>query len=149
MGDEAERERLRRTFDKVADAYQAARPDYPAALYEDLLTVTGLAPGDRILEIGCATGKATLPLARRGFPMTCIELGTDLARAARANLAGYDVSVVEGAFESWRPSAGVSFGLAFAATACNGDGAACLPLRLILCGRRCRGFSFTSWTRPT
>ena len=29
---EAERERLRRTFDGVAGSYQAARPEYPAAL---------------------------------------------------------------------------------------------------------------------
>lgn len=117
MSDEAERERLRQTFDEVATAYHAARPEYPAALYEDLLTVTALPPGDRILEIGCATGKATLPLARRGFPITCIELGADLARAARANLAAYDVSVVAGTFESWRPPAGEVFGLVFAATA--------------------------------
>jgi SAM-dependent methyltransferase len=114
---EAERERLRQTFDGVTRSYQAARPEYPAALYDDLLAVTALPPGDRILEIGCATGKATLPLARRGFQVTCIELGADLARAARANLAGYDVSVVEGSFELWRPPAGISFGLVFAATA--------------------------------
>ena len=117
MSDEAERERLRLTFDEVATAYQAARPEYPAALYEDLLAVTALPPGDRILEIGCATGKATLPLARRGFAITCIELGADLARAARANLAAYDVAVVAGTFESWRPPAGERFGLVFAATA--------------------------------
>jgi SAM-dependent methyltransferase len=123
VSDEAERERLRLTFDEVATAYQAARPDYPDALYEDLLAVTALPPGDRILEIGCATGKATLPLARRGFAITCIELGADLARAARANLAAYDVTVVAGAFESWRPPAGElfggfgGFGLVFAATA--------------------------------
>ncbi len=114
---EAERERLRRTFESAAARYQRARPEYPAALYDDLLAVTALPPGDRILEIGCATGKATLPLARRGFGVTCIELGPDLARAARANLAGYDVSVVEGSFESWRPPAGMRFGLVFAATA--------------------------------
>ncbi len=117
MTDEAERTRLRQTFESVADRYQAARPEYPPELYDDLLTVTALPPGDRILEIGCATGKATLPLARRGFGLTCIELGAELAQAARANLAGYDVSVVEGAFESWRPPAGEPFGLVFAATA--------------------------------
>src|ERR1700742_4556543 len=110
MGDEAERERLRRRVDEGAGADQAGRPEYPAALYEDLLAVTALPPGDRILEIGCATGKATLPLARRGFAVTCIELGGDLARAARANLAAYDVAVVAGTFESWRPPAGERFG---------------------------------------
>ena len=117
MSDEADRERLRQTFESVADRYQRARPEYPAELYDDLLAVTMLPPGDRILEVGCATGKATLPLARRGFAMTCIELGGELARAARVNLAGYDVAVVEGSFESWRPAAGASFGLVFAATA--------------------------------
>jgi protein-L-isoaspartate O-methyltransferase len=103
--DEAGRERLRRTFESAAARYQRARPEYPAALYDDLLAATALPPGERILEIGCATGKATLPLARRGFGVTCIELGPDLARAARANLATYDVSVVEGSFE-WRTGSG-------------------------------------------
>ena len=32
MSDGAERERLRQTFDEVATAYQAARPEYPDAL---------------------------------------------------------------------------------------------------------------------
>src|SRR6202020_2308305 len=112
--DEAGRERGGGGFESAAARYQRARPEYPAALYDDLLAVTALPPGDRILEIGCATGKATLPLVRRGFGVTCIELGPDLARAARANLATYDVSVVEGSFESWRPPVGTRFGLAFA-----------------------------------
>jgi hypothetical protein len=86
--------------------------------------LAALPPGDRILEIGCATSKATLPLARRGFGVTCIELGPDLARAARANLAGYDVSVVEGSFESRRPPVAARFGLVFAATAGTSHGQA-------------------------
>ena len=44
--------------------------------------------GDRLLEIGCATGKATLPLARRRFRVTCVEPGAQLAAAARRNLSG-------------------------------------------------------------
>ncbi len=45
------------TFDSTAGLYQQARPDYPAALYEALIAATGLTVGDRLLEIGCATGK--------------------------------------------------------------------------------------------
>jgi SAM-dependent methyltransferase len=110
-------ETLRRTFGAVAASYQRVRPDYPAELYGDLLAVTGLRAGERLLEVGCATGKATVPLARRGFRITCVELGADLARVARANLAGFGVEIVEGAFEDWRPPAELRFGLVFAATA--------------------------------
>ena len=112
-----DRIRLRQTFDQAADLYQRARPEYPPELFDHLIAVTGLAPGDRLLEMGCATGKATLPLARRGFRITCIELGANLAAAARRNLAGLDVDVTEGRFEDWRPPAGVRFDLVFAATA--------------------------------
>ncbi len=114
-----DRERLRQTFNQAAGSYHRARPDYPSELFDDLITVTGLAPGDRLLEVGCATGKATLPLARRGFQITCIELGPDLAAAARRNLLGLDADIIEGRFEDWQPAPGEQFDLVFAATAWN------------------------------
>ncbi len=115
MPGEGERERLRQTFDQVAEDYDRARPDYPEHLFDDLIAMTGIRPGDRLLEVGCATGKATLPLARRGFRITCIELGPELAAVARRNLAGFPVEVVQGRFEEWRPGEPVS--CVFAATA--------------------------------
>ncbi len=113
------RERRRATFDSVADRYQQVRPDYPAALFDELVSAAGLNRGDRLLEVGCATGKATLPLAERGFDITCVELGTELAAVARRNLAGQRaVRVIEANFESWQPAAGQDgFDLVFAATA--------------------------------
>jgi trans-aconitate methyltransferase len=115
MRSDAERERLRETFDQAAEIYHRVRPDYPEALFDDLNVLAGLAPGDRLLEVGCATGKATLPLARRGFSITCLELGSELAAVARRNLAGFDVEVIAGRFEDWPPGEPVS--LVFAATA--------------------------------
>jgi SAM-dependent methyltransferase len=114
-----DREVLRATFDRAADLYQRARPDYPDALLDDLAAVAGLASGSGLLEVGCATGKATLPLARRGFRITCVELGPHLAMAARRNLADLDVRVIEARFEDWRPPPGERFDLVFAATAWN------------------------------
>jgi SAM-dependent methyltransferase len=112
------REQLRVTFDAVADDYHKARPEYPAALYDELIELARLRPGDRLLEIGCATGKATIPLAERGYPITCVELGGELAAAARRNLAGYpDVEVLQGAFEDWNSYAAGQVSLVFAATA--------------------------------
>jgi SAM-dependent methyltransferase len=64
--------------------------------------LAGLAPGDRVLEVGCGSGKATPGLAERGLEVVCIELGAGLAAVARRNLAPYPrVRVVEAPFESW------------------------------------------------
>jgi SAM-dependent methyltransferase len=112
-----DREALRATFDSVAGRYDRARPRYPDALFDVLFRQTGLRPGDNVLEVGCATGKATRPLAERGLRLTCVELGAELAAAARENLAGFpDVEVVNAAFETWRPPPGTAFDAVVAAT---------------------------------
>jgi len=113
-----DRERLAAAFDSAAGLYQQARPGYPGELYDQLVRLAHLRPGDRLLEVGCATGTATVPLARRGFRITCVEPGAALAAQARRNLAGFGgVDVAEGAFETWRAPPKVTFGLVFAATA--------------------------------
>ncbi|HEX5403115.1 MAG TPA: class I SAM-dependent methyltransferase [Pseudonocardiaceae bacterium] len=109
---------LRMTFDSSAELYQQARPEYPEKLYEAMIAAAGLGADDRLLEIGCATGKATLPLARRGFRITCVEPGPALAAEARRNLASFpEVEVDESTFEDIDPSEHEPFDLAFAATA--------------------------------
>jgi SAM-dependent methyltransferase len=112
------REELRATFNSAAGIYQQARPGYPDEVYAELIRLTALQPGARLLEIGCATGKATLPLARRGYPVTCLEIGADLAAQARRNLAAFGgVDVIEAAFETWQPGTETRFDLVYAATA--------------------------------
>ncbi|MZQ86441.1 methyltransferase domain-containing protein [Paenibacillus sp. 5J-6] len=108
--------RLRTSFEQAASLYQQARPEYPEALFDEFIRVTKLQPGDRLLEVGCATGKATIPLAKRGFQITCIEIGAELAAEARHNLAGDDVDIVTGSFEDWQSEAEPKFDVVFAAT---------------------------------
>jgi protein-L-isoaspartate O-methyltransferase len=113
-----DRDRLKITFDSAAQLYQRARPEYPSELYDELVRLAEVRPGDRLLEVGCATGKATVPLARRGLRITCVEIGPELAAEGRRNLAGFrDVEVIQAAFESWRPPGAAAFDLVFAATA--------------------------------
>ena len=113
----SDRERLAATFNSAAGLYHQARPGYPGELFDALARLARLRPGDRLLEVGCATGKATIPLARRGFRITCVELGAGLAAEARRNLAGFPlVNIVNGAFETWQPPQ-AGFDLVFAATA--------------------------------
>ena len=51
--------RLRTTFGSVAEQYDRARPTYPAAVFDDLVELSALGAGGRVLEIGPGTGKAT------------------------------------------------------------------------------------------
>jgi SAM-dependent methyltransferase len=113
-----DRETLRTTFDSVAELYESARPDYPEELFDILVERTGFSASARLLEVGSATGKATLPLARRGFTITCIEIGSKLAAVARRNLADFPaVEVIEGAFETCAVLVPHSYDLVYAATA--------------------------------
>lgn len=111
------RDRLRSTFDQVALLYDQARPGYPEPLFDDVVSLSGIAPHGRILEIGCGTGQATLPLARRGYWMVCVELGASLADVARQRLLGYpQVTIHHCAFEEW-PLPESGFALVVSATA--------------------------------
>jgi SAM-dependent methyltransferase len=108
-------DRLRGTFDMAAATYEAARPSYPPELFEDLVELAELQRGDRLLEVGCATGTATRPLLERGFSIVCVELGDHLASLARDNLAGLAVEITVAPFEEWQGQP-ESFDLVYAAT---------------------------------
>jgi protein-L-isoaspartate O-methyltransferase len=97
------REPLRRTFDTAADLYEAARPSYPEELFNDLVALAELEPGSRLLEIGCATGKATRPLLERGFSVVCVEMGTQLAEKARGNLPAFQLRFTSRRSRDGRP----------------------------------------------
>jgi SAM-dependent methyltransferase len=106
----ADRESLRRTFTEDAELYDRARPGYPAGLFDEIPR------GSRVLEIGCGTGQATVPLAERGCRIIAIELGEELARLARRKLAGFPgVEVVNATFEDW-PLTPEPFDVVLAAT---------------------------------
>ncbi len=112
-----DRVRLRETFNQAAELYYRARPGYPPALFDELAAVAGLGPGCRVLEIGCGTGQATVPLAERGCHIVAVELGAELAAVARRNLERFPhVEVVVAAFEDWPLPPG-PFDVVVAATA--------------------------------
>jgi SAM-dependent methyltransferase len=97
------REYLRTTFEQVAELYDRARPCYPAPLFDELAALVPLAGGARILEIGPGTAQATLALAERGFRVTSVELGAQLAAVARRKLSAFpDVEVINADFETWQ-----------------------------------------------
>ena len=102
-------------FGEVAELYDDSRPAYPAALIDDLLA--GMPSGERLLEVGAGTGKATIMVAERGRRVLAIEPSAGMADVLRRNCARYaGVRVVESDFERWDP-AGETFPLLYCAQA--------------------------------
>ena len=106
---------LRQTSAQEAQLYDKDQPDYPEALFADLAAFSGIAADGRVLAIGSGSGKAMLPLARRGYHILGVEVGASLTAAARCHLSEYPrVSIQSAAFEDW-PGEAAAFDLAFSA----------------------------------
>ena len=104
--DQANPMEQRFTFDQVADVYGKARPAYPDALVDDVVSYADLKVNDRIFEVGCGTGQATKSFAKRGFPILATDPGSEMLRGARESLAGFsNVEFLKTTFEAW-PLAG-------------------------------------------
>lgn len=82
--------------------YDEARPQYPPELIDAAISLSGIPTGGAILEIGCGTGKASEPFARRGYSMLCLEPGPNLAALAANKLSAYPRAEVRvTTFEDW------------------------------------------------
>ena len=71
---------------KVAD-YAAARPDYPAPLFETLIATCGLTDKAVIADLGSGTGLLTQGFLQRGFRVFAVE-PNDAMRSAGDHLLG-------------------------------------------------------------
>ena len=86
----------------VAEAYNKIRPRYPQSLIDRAIAAAQLRPDATILELGCGPGIATIPFARSGFSMVCLEPSLAACELARQNCAAYsDVTIVNTLFEEW------------------------------------------------
>lgn len=106
----------RLTFGGVASQYDRFRPSYPERLVDDVLAFAGVASGDRVVEVGAGTGKATALFAARGAAVVAIEPSPGMAEVLRER-ALPSVEVVESSFEEWDPAGGETFPLVYSAQA--------------------------------
>ncbi len=101
----------RRVFGEIAEEYDAIRPSYPDALFDAVMQYGALTQGDRALEIGAGTGKATSQFLRRDLRVHCLEPSEEMGAILRAK--GFDVETT--LFEDW--SIERAFRLVYAAQA--------------------------------
>lgn len=80
-------------FDGVADEYDAARPSYPAAVFDGL----GPLDGRRVLDVGAGSGIATRELSARGAAVVAVDAGAEILRRAVARTPGLPALVADGA----------------------------------------------------
>ena len=88
----SEREQ-RLVFGEVAQQYQDARPTYPDGLYDIIAELSGIGPGDQVLDVGAGTGKATESLLARGYDVTAVEPSTEMAAVLRSRFPDLSVHV--------------------------------------------------------
>jgi SAM-dependent methyltransferase len=90
------------SFDSIAPAYDAGRPSFPEELIRDILSTARMVPGERILELGSGTGKATQLFADMGFAVDALEPGRNMVEVARRRLgARANICHLASDFESY------------------------------------------------
>ena len=89
-------------FDRAVLTYEAMRPGYPAAVYNDIFRYRPIGRASRVVEVGIGTGQATLPVLETGCTLTAVEPGTNLAGMCREKFRAYPhFSVVVSKFEDF------------------------------------------------
>ena len=108
---------LGEVFDDVAEDYDQVRAGYPTEIVASALDRGNVAPGARVLEVGCGTGKLTEVLVDLGLRVDAVDPGARMVAAARRRLSSSgEVTFHVGRFEDVTlPDS--SFDAAFSATA--------------------------------
>src|SRR5687767_9588659 len=98
---------------EATEAQQAARATWAAgdfneiakrilAVGDDLVQRVGVGSGDRVLDVACGTGNATIPAAVAGAVATGLDITPELLEDARRNAAeaGVEIEWIEGDAEA-------------------------------------------------
>jgi len=96
----------RLVFGEVAEQYDRARSSCSDGLVDDVVAYAGVHDGDRVLEVGCGTGKATVLFAARELRVLALEPDPDMAAIARRNCSHLGVTVENASLEEWHAAPG-------------------------------------------
>jgi SAM-dependent methyltransferase len=90
-------------FNDVATLYDHVRPGYDDDVINKIVCYSGLPNDGRILEIGCGTGKITMPFAAMGFRIVALEPAPAMAALAIKKCQSFpNVEILPESFEDWK-----------------------------------------------
>lgn len=102
IADSYSRQERENWYSKVAEAYDRTRPRYPQAVCDRIIELTNLSSSSTVLELGCGPGIATVPFAKLGCSLVCLEPSGEACKLARQNCYQYpQVEVINTTFEAW------------------------------------------------
>jgi SAM-dependent methyltransferase len=73
-------------FGRATAAYERGRPDYPSDALTHLVTLLGIGPGRRVLDLAAGTGKLTRSLVATGAAVVAVEPVSAMRAALVATL---------------------------------------------------------------
>ena len=79
------------SFDRAADYYDATRGLPPSAseqVTNSILDIVAATPETQFLEVGIGTGRIALPIVKRGFTYTGVDISENMLNELRQKLAG-------------------------------------------------------------
>ncbi len=83
-------------FDSAASEYDAARPAYPAAVFDELAKHAGPLAGKVVVDCGAGTGISSRQLAERGAVVISLDIGEQMLRRALARSPGSACLLADG-----------------------------------------------------
>ncbi|PIN93375.1 hypothetical protein COU54_03180 [Candidatus Pacearchaeota archaeon CG10_big_fil_rev_8_21_14_0_10_31_24] len=92
---------LGNSFKKIGATYHKGRRDYPQNLFKEIISLSNLEKNSSILDIGCGTGKSTLPFVKKGYDVIGIDISDNMLNIARRLSSGYkNIKYKKNSFES-------------------------------------------------
>jgi len=91
---------IRTTFSNISKLYDKARISYPRKLIKDIIDFAKIKKEDRVLDVGCGTGQATILFSEKGFNVTGLDIGKGMIQLCKKKFSKFvNVSFKQGTFE--------------------------------------------------
>lgn len=75
--------KLKTSFKNTGKLYESSRKNYPTILIKDIIKISKIKKDSLILDIGCGTGKSTMPFTKQGYKILGIDLSSDMIKQAK------------------------------------------------------------------